>query len=83
MISLTYNIILSSSLQIYMINLARRPDRRKRMLMSLEELGLYSNEQDAVDGRYIEYYVIDAMTLLRFDKDLRSYDHFMTKCNQI
>lgn len=45
-------IILSTSLQIYMINLARRPDRRKRMLMSLEELGLYSNEQDAVDGRY-------------------------------
>ena len=37
--------------QIYMINLARRPDRRKRMLMSLQELGLLANEQDAVDGK--------------------------------
>jgi len=47
--------------EIYMINLARRPDRRKKMLMSLEELGLYANEQDAVDGRTLTKEIVEEM----------------------
>ncbi|XP_065068695.1 procollagen galactosyltransferase 1-like [Rhopilema esculentum] len=47
--------------EIYMINLARRPDRRKRMLMSLQELGLLANEQDAVDGKTLTKEIIDGM----------------------
>lgn len=36
---------------IYMINLLRRPDRRKRMQKLFEELGIQTETIDAVDGR--------------------------------
>lgn len=37
--------------QIYMINLLRRPKRRKRMLQCFDELGLDVTILDAVDGK--------------------------------
>ncbi|CAH1780733.1 unnamed protein product [Owenia fusiformis] len=39
--------------QIYMINLLRRPERRERMLKSLEELRLQAKIFDAVDGKQL------------------------------
>ena len=36
-----------------MISLARRPDRRNRMLACLEELNFDYTLFDAVDGRYV------------------------------
>eukprot|EP00794_Sanderia_malayensis_P015863 gene15863-17461_t len=50
--------------EIYMINLARRPDRRKKMLMSFEELGFLANEQDAVDGRKLSKEKITQMGII-------------------
>ncbi|XP_071636842.1 glycosyltransferase 25 family member isoform X2 [Temnothorax longispinosus] len=38
---------------IYMINLLRRPERRKRMQRLFEELGIRAEIIDAVDGRYM------------------------------
>ena len=35
-----------------MINLARRPERRERMVACLQELGYNYTVIDAVDGRY-------------------------------
>ncbi|XP_033643048.1 procollagen galactosyltransferase 1-like [Asterias rubens] len=37
--------------EIYMINLKRRPERRQRIVLSLEELGIDFKIVDAVDGR--------------------------------
>lgn len=37
--------------KIYMINLVRRPERRKRMFILFDELGLDVTTVDAVDGR--------------------------------
>lgn len=37
--------------QIYLINLRRRPDRRERMLFSLNELEIDLKVVDAVDGK--------------------------------
>lgn len=37
--------------QIYLINLRRRPDRRERMLFSLNELEIDVKVVDAVDGK--------------------------------
>lgn len=37
--------------QIYMINLLRRPERRKRMQRLFKELGIRAEIIDAVDGR--------------------------------
>lgn len=37
--------------QIFLINLVRRPDRRRRMLASLRELEIAPRVVDAVDGR--------------------------------
>jgi len=37
--------------QIFLINLVRRPDRRQRMLASLQELEVVPRVVDAVDGR--------------------------------
>lgn len=37
--------------QIFLINLVRRPDRRQRMLASLQELEIAARVVDAVDGR--------------------------------
>lgn len=37
--------------QIYLINLRRRPDRRQRMLLSLNELEVDVKVVDAVDGK--------------------------------
>ncbi|KAK3088467.1 hypothetical protein FSP39_019538 [Pinctada imbricata] len=37
--------------EIYMINLKRRPERRIRMIKSLQELGLTSKIIDAIDGK--------------------------------
>lgn len=37
--------------QIFLINLVRRPDRRQRMLASLQELEIVPRVVDAVDGR--------------------------------
>lgn len=37
--------------QIFLINLVRRPDRRRRMLESLQELEIAARVVDAVDGR--------------------------------
>lgn len=42
---------LSSSSQIYLINLRRRLDRRDRMLFSLNELEVDVKVVDAVDGK--------------------------------
>lgn len=39
-----------SVLQVYLINLRRRPDRRERMLWSLYELEISAKVVDAVDG---------------------------------
>jgi len=36
---------------IYMINLLRRPERRRRMQRLFEELGIRAEIIDAVDGR--------------------------------
>ena len=44
-----------------MISLARRPERRNRMLACLDELGFDYTLVDAVDGRYI-YLTIYTMT---------------------
>lgn len=38
-------------LQIYLVNLRRRPDRRERMLFSLNELEIDVKVVDAVDGK--------------------------------
>ena len=37
--------------EIYMINLKRRPERRKRMVATLKDLGIAFKIVDAVDGR--------------------------------
>lgn len=37
--------------RVFMINLARRPERRKRMEHCFMELGLKATTVDAVDGR--------------------------------
>ncbi|XP_062408646.1 procollagen galactosyltransferase 2 [Sardina pilchardus] len=37
--------------EIYLINLKRRPDRRKRMMSTLDALGLQATQTDAVDGK--------------------------------
>lgn len=37
--------------KVFMINLVRRPDRRKRMVDSLKELHLETTIVDAVDGQ--------------------------------
>lgn len=42
-------------LQVYVINLARRPERRGRMSAILDELGYNYTVFDAVDGRYSSY----------------------------
>lgn len=39
--------------QIYMINLLRRPERRRRMHRCFDELGLEAETIDAVDGKYV------------------------------
>ena len=39
------------SSKVYVINLARRPERRKRMSACLKELNLSYTFFDAVDGR--------------------------------
>ena len=36
---------------VYMINLIRRPERRRRMLSCFDELGIKAEIVDAVDGR--------------------------------
>lgn len=36
---------------VYMINLARRPERRRRMMACFDELGINAEIVDAVDGR--------------------------------
>lgn len=38
-------------LQVFVISLARRPDRRERMLSSLWEMEISGRVMDAVDGR--------------------------------
>lgn len=38
-------------LQVFVISLARRPDRRERMLSSLWEMEISGRVVDAVDGR--------------------------------
>lgn len=38
-------------LQVFVISLARRPDRRERMLSSLWEMDISGRVVDAVDGR--------------------------------
>ena len=38
-------------LQVFVISLARRPDRRERMLSSLWEMEISGQVVDAVDGR--------------------------------
>ena len=38
-------------LQVFVISLARRPDRRERMLTSLWEMEISGRVVDAVDGR--------------------------------
>lgn len=42
---------LFSLLQIYLVNLRRRPDRRDRMLFSFNELEVDVKVVDAVDGK--------------------------------
>lgn len=37
--------------EIYMINLKRRPNRRKRMMATLKELGISVKIFDAIDGK--------------------------------
>ena len=39
--------------KIYMINLARRPERRERMEQCFQELGILAEPIDAVDGRFV------------------------------
>lgn len=39
--------------KVFMINLLRRPERRKRMLACFEEVGLNVTVFDAVDGKYV------------------------------
>ena len=39
--------------QVYMIGLVRRPERRNRMIACLEELNFDYTVFDAVDGRYM------------------------------
>ena len=41
-------------MQVYVINLARRPERRSRMSAILDELGYNFIIFTAVDGRYIQ-----------------------------
>uniref|UniRef100_A0A3B4XVY9 Cerebral endothelial cell adhesion molecule n=1 Tax=Seriola lalandi dorsalis TaxID=1841481 RepID=A0A3B4XVY9_SERLL len=48
--SMKLNIHFPTSSQIYLINLRRRPDRRDRMLFSLNELEIDVKVVDAVDG---------------------------------
>lgn len=38
---------------IYVINLLRRPERRKRMQRLFKELGIQAEITDAVDGRWV------------------------------
>ena len=45
-------IIMMPDFQVYVINLARRPERRKRMSAMLDELGYNYTIFTAVDGRY-------------------------------
>lgn len=40
-------------LQVFVISLARRPDRRERMLSSLWEMEIAGRVVDAVDGRWV------------------------------
>ncbi|PIK62023.1 putative procollagen galactosyltransferase 1 isoform X2 [Apostichopus japonicus] len=37
--------------EIYMINLVRRPNRRRRMMLTLKELGIAAKPFDAIDGK--------------------------------
>lgn len=41
-------------MQIFMISLERRPERRNRMLACLEQLQLNFTLFDAVDGKYVD-----------------------------
>ena len=45
-----------SNFQVYVINLARRPERRRRMSTMLDELGFNYTIFTAVDGRYMYIY---------------------------
>eukprot|EP00116_Pleurobrachia_bachei_P002051 sb/3462313/ len=47
--------------EIYLINLTRRTERRKRMLMLLELLGIQVKIFDAVDGRQLTQEILDSM----------------------
>ena len=44
--------VANGSMQIFMISLERRPERRNRMLACLDTLRLNFTLFDAVDGRY-------------------------------
>lgn len=41
------------NIQIFLINLKRRLDRRTRMLKTFAALGLQATLKDAVDGKYV------------------------------
>ena len=45
--------VILSALQIYVINLARRVERRKRMMEALDTLGIEAQFVNAVDGRCV------------------------------
>lgn len=40
---------------VFMINLVRRPERRKRMIDCFKELGIQATLVNAVDGRYVAF----------------------------
>lgn len=42
--------------EIYMINLVRRPNRRRRMMLTLKELGIAAKPFDAIDGKYVNFF---------------------------
>lgn len=50
--------------EIYMINLARRTERRERMLHCFDELGLDVQIVDAVDGRNLSEALLESITFL-------------------
>lgn len=47
--------------QIYMINLARRPERREKMELLFDELGLMVHHFPAVDGKQLDAQVVQQM----------------------
>ncbi|XP_023930277.1 procollagen galactosyltransferase 1 isoform X1 [Lingula anatina] len=59
--------------QIYMINLVRRPERRERMVASLDELGLKVKIVDAVDGKELNQTYLDSLGVSMLEGFLEPY----------